>query len=39
MNEKVIGRLKTKFSDKTFDANEFRGELTIVIPKERIVEV
>jgi NADH-quinone oxidoreductase subunit C len=38
MNEKVLERLKTKFSDITLEANEFRGELTIVISKERIVE-
>ena len=39
MNEKVLERLKAKFADTAFEANEFRGELTIVIPKERIVEV
>ena len=39
MNEKILERLKAKFADIAFEANEFRGELTIVIPKERIVEV
>ena len=39
MNKKVLERLETKFADIALEANEFRGELTIVIPKERIVEV
>jgi len=39
MNEKVLDRLKAKFLDTKLDAYEFRGELTIVIPKEKIVEV
>jgi NADH-quinone oxidoreductase subunit C len=39
MNEKVLGRLKAKYSDIPFEADEFRGELTVVIPKEKIVEV
>jgi NADH-quinone oxidoreductase subunit C len=39
MNEKVLERLKTKFANAIIDAIEFRGELTIVIPKERVVEV
>ncbi len=38
-NEKVLERLKTKFADMRVEANEFRGELTMVIPKNRIVEV
>ena len=39
MNEKILERLKAKFVTAILEANEFRGELTIVIPKERIVEV
>lgn len=39
MNEKVLEQLKTKFLDIKFEATEFRGELTIILPKERIVEV
>ena len=39
MNEKVLERLKTKFSNSIMEANEFRGELTVVVPKERIVEL
>jgi NADH-quinone oxidoreductase subunit C len=39
MNEKILDRLKTKFADSISDASEFRGELTVVLPKERIVEV
>jgi NADH-quinone oxidoreductase subunit C len=39
INEKVLERLKTNFADSIGDANEFRGELTLVIPKERIVEI
>jgi len=39
MNEKVIEKLKRKYPDAVLKANEFRDELTIIIPKERIVEV
>ena len=39
MNNKILDRLKTKFTDIISDASEFRGELTVVLPKERIVEV
>ena len=39
MNEKVLDRLKAKFLDAKLEADEFRNELTIVIPKEKIVEV
>ncbi len=39
MNEKVLERLKAKYAGTILEANEFRGELTIVIPKEQIVEV
>jgi NADH-quinone oxidoreductase subunit C len=39
LNEKVLDRLKVKFADAVLEANEFRGELTVVISKERIVDV
>ena len=39
VNVKVFARLKAKFTDAKLEADEFRGELTIVIPKEKIVEV
>ena len=39
MNERVLERLKEQCAGSVSEANEFRGELTIVIPKERIIEV
>jgi NADH-quinone oxidoreductase subunit C len=39
MNEKVLERLKAKFDGAVLEASEFRGELTVVVLKERIVEV
>jgi NADH-quinone oxidoreductase subunit C len=39
MNEKVLETLKAKFGDAVITPNEFRGELTILVPKERIVEI
>lgn len=39
MNQKVIEKLKSRFGDNAIEANEFRGELTIVVPKEIIVDV
>lgn len=39
MNEKILERLKEKFGDAVLEAVEFRGELTVVVPKDRIVEV
>jgi NADH-quinone oxidoreductase subunit C len=39
MNGKVLERLKARFLDVKLEANEFRSELTVVIPKEKIVEV
>ena len=39
MNENVVGRLKAKFGDAIIEAAEFRSELTVVVPKEHIVEV
>ena len=37
MNDVVLERLKSRFAESILEANEFRGELTIVVPKERIV--
>jgi NADH-quinone oxidoreductase subunit C len=39
MNEKVREKLKAGFGDIPFEFTEFRGELTAVVPRERIVEV
>ncbi len=39
MNEKVLEKLSAKFGDDVLESNEFRCELTVVILKERIVEV
>ena len=38
-NQKVLDKLKEKFGGIISEANEFRGELTVVVPKENIVEV
>jgi NADH-quinone oxidoreductase subunit C len=39
MNAAVLGQLKNRFGDAILESNEFRGELTVVVPKERIVDV
>lgn len=39
MNQRVLDKLKEQFGDAILEAAEFRGELTVVVPKERIVEV
>ena len=39
MNEKVIEKLKARFSDSIESINEYRRELTIVVTKDSIVEV
>jgi NADH-quinone oxidoreductase subunit C len=39
MNEKVLAKLKARYADAVLEANEFRAELTIIILKERIVDV
>ena len=38
-NEKVIEKLNIKYANAVLETNEFRGELTIIISKEHIVEV
>lgn len=39
MNERVREKLKAAFGDVPFEFNEFRGELTVIVPKERIVGI
>ncbi len=39
MNQRVLDKLKQQFGEAILESNEFRGELTVVLPKERIVEV
>ena len=39
MNERVRSRLSESFPDVPFEFSEFRGELTVVVPKEKIVDV
>lgn len=39
MNHLVLEKLRTRFGDALLEAAEFRGELTVVVPKEKIVEV
>jgi NADH/F420H2 dehydrogenase subunit C len=35
----LVERLKERFPGEMLEVSEFRGELTVVVPKERIVEV
>jgi NADH-quinone oxidoreductase subunit C len=39
MNAVVLERLKNRFTDAVLETHEFRDELTVVVPKERIVDV
>ncbi len=39
MNATVLEKLKARFGDQILEASEFRNELTVVVPKERIVEI
>jgi NADH-quinone oxidoreductase subunit C len=39
MNSVVLERLKSRFAESVLEVNEFRGELTVVVPKERIVVI
>ena len=39
MNELVLQRLRTRFGDAILESAEFRGELTVVVLHERIVDV
>ncbi|HEY6951084.1 MAG TPA: NADH-quinone oxidoreductase subunit C [Bacteroidota bacterium] len=38
-NQTVLERLKTRLGDTILESHEFRGELTVVVPKEKIVDV
>jgi NADH-quinone oxidoreductase subunit C len=39
MNNLVVEKLKARFGESKIEASEFRGEFTLVVPKEIIVEV
>jgi NADH-quinone oxidoreductase subunit C len=39
MNAVIIDKLKTRFGEESIRPSEFRNELTIVVPKDRIVEI
>lgn len=39
MNAVVLEKLKSRFADAVLETNEFRDELTVVVPKERIVDI
>jgi NADH-quinone oxidoreductase subunit C len=39
MNERILNKLTAKLNNVVLESKEFRGELTIVVPKERVVEV
>lgn len=39
MNARIVEALKSRFGEQSIEASEFRGELTIIVPKEKIVEV
>jgi NADH-quinone oxidoreductase subunit C len=39
MNAVVLEKMKSRFGKDILESNEFREELTVVVPKERIVDV
>lgn len=39
MNAVVLEKLKSRFTDAILEVSEFRDELTVVVPKDRIVEI
>jgi NADH-quinone oxidoreductase subunit C len=39
MNTVIIDKLKARFGEQNLQVGEFRNELTIVVPKDRIVEI
>ena len=39
MKDKVIEKLNSSFKDDIVEISEFRGELTIVVKKEKIVDI
>ena len=38
LNEALLAKLKIKFGSAVTEYSEFRGELTVIVPKEQIVE-
>ena len=39
MNQRILEKLKQHFDSAILESGEFRGELTVVVPKDRVVEV
>jgi NADH-quinone oxidoreductase subunit C len=39
MNAVIIDKFKARFGEQNLQVSEFRNELTIVVPKDRIVEI
>ncbi|MBI3189194.1 MAG: NADH-quinone oxidoreductase subunit C [Ignavibacteriales bacterium] len=39
MNQRIVEKLKSRFTDSIISVNEFRDELTVVIKKQHIVSV
>jgi len=39
MEDRAVQKLKDKFGSAILDAREFRGETTVIIPKEKLVEI
>jgi NADH-quinone oxidoreductase subunit C len=39
MNAVIVEKLKARFGEQAIQASEFRSELTVVVPKDRIVEI
>ncbi|MEX0602660.1 MAG: NADH-quinone oxidoreductase subunit C [Bacteroidota bacterium] len=39
MNQRVLEKLRASFGEAVLEANEFRGELTVVVHRDRIVEM
>lgn len=39
MNARIVEALKSRFGEQAIEVFEFRGELTLIVPKENIVEV
>ena len=38
MNQRILEKLRQQFGSAILESKEFRGELTVVVPKDRIVE-
>jgi len=39
MNARILGKLSEKFGDSIIESKDFRGELTVVVPPDRIIDV